>query len=251
MGLCASGPGVDASTGAPLLNKDDFTVESIINEGGYGTVYKGVRKHDQLKVALKFFGYTENKPFEQEIDMEIRLMLSLNGFDGCVNLYGIFKDTVTGLVAHKKFPTRAYKVMVLELCEGGDLFDRIIQQQGKISERILAKSFKSAMLALNGLHSGGYIHRDLKTENVIAVSNDPDSELKLIDFGMVARLKANEEILIDPERVGTPGNFFQSLFSVNINANIQFIWPLNHSHMVDTPLKVISGRLDVCFFVCL
>jgi calcium-dependent protein kinase len=34
------------------------------------------------------------------------------------------------------------------------------------------------------MHSFGIAHRDLKPENILLVSKDPDSEIKLVDFGL-------------------------------------------------------------------
>jgi calcium-dependent protein kinase len=43
---------------------------------------------------------------------------------------------------------------------------------------------KKIMTAVNYLHSMHIIHRDLKPENFIFSSEDPHSEIKLIDFGL-------------------------------------------------------------------
>lgn len=203
MGLCLSVPYVlDPDTGADIVNPKDFFIQSMINEGGYGTVFRAINKHNGEKSAFKFFGYTENNPLEDEIDDEIKLMMSLRGIKGVIQLKGVFKDSKTGLVEDKKF-LHPYKVISMELAEGGDLYDRIIERSGKISEKYLAKSFKSAIEALLHIHQAGFLHRDIKPENIIAISSADDSELKIIDFGMMLSLNGRS-FLIDENRSGTP-----------------------------------------------
>lgn len=50
----------------------------------------------------------------------------------------------------------------------------------KEAARILHKLFS----AVNHMHSKGIVHRDLKPENIMLTSNEPDSEIKIIDFGL-------------------------------------------------------------------
>ena len=69
------------------------------------------------------------------------------------------------------------------LCTGGELFDRIIQEE-YFSEEMAAKVFRQILQALNYCHSNNIVHRDLKPENFLFVSPDRDSDLKIIDFGL-------------------------------------------------------------------
>jgi len=71
----------------------------------------------------------------------------------------------------------------MELCEGGELFDRIIDL-GHFSEQDAKNIFRQIMLAINYCHSNGICHRDLKPENLIFLNKDPSSPIKVIDFGV-------------------------------------------------------------------
>jgi calcium-dependent protein kinase len=69
------------------------------------------------------------------------------------------------------------------LCNGGELFDRIIEKE-YFTEDEAARLFKQILMALNYCHSNNIVHRDLKPENFLFVSKDDTSDLKIIDFGL-------------------------------------------------------------------
>lgn len=73
--------------------------------------------------------------------------------------------------------------IVMELCAGGELFDRIIQK-GHFSERKAAELIKTIVGVVEACHSLGVMHRDLKPENFLFSSTDEDAALKATDFGL-------------------------------------------------------------------
>jgi serine/threonine protein kinase len=141
------------------LLPSDYSIGRKIMAGGWGTVHEAVKRATHQRVAMKFFGYTQRAPVMAEIHKEIDLMASLSGIGGVVQLEGIFYDTPGGMVPDKnpRF-LQSYPVIVMEMVEGGDLFDRIANRN-HVSEHYLAQAFRSAMEALQGIHSRGFIHR--------------------------------------------------------------------------------------------
>ncbi|XP_071456556.1 maternal embryonic leucine zipper kinase isoform X3 [Marmota flaviventris] len=77
--------------------------------------------------------------------------------------------------------------IVLEYCPGGELFDYIISQD-RLSEEETRVVFRQIVSAVAYVHSQGYAHRDLKPENLLF---DENHKLKLIDFGLCAKPKAD------------------------------------------------------------
>lgn len=73
--------------------------------------------------------------------------------------------------------------LVMELCAGGELFDRIVQK-GHYSEREAAKLIKTIVGVVEACHSLGVMHRDLKPENFLFDSPGDDAKLKTTDFGL-------------------------------------------------------------------
>lgn len=186
-----------------LLRCTDFEIMSFVQTGGLGKVYCGKYLPENKIVALKFFGYTSRKPNNGDIYKEINLMMALKGIEGIVQLNGVFMDTEDGMIGSKKFKV-SYPVISMEMLAGGELFERIIQSE-IASEKQLAKLFKGIIIALNEVHERGFIHRDLKLENLMYASKEEDAPLKIIDFGMMVRMDERNSIYIGDNVQGTPG----------------------------------------------
>eukprot|EP00180_Rhodochaete_pulchella_P004117 Plantae.Rhodophyta-Rhodochaete_pulchella.ctg7587.p1 GENE.Plantae.Rhodophyta-Rhodochaete_pulchella.ctg7587~~Plantae.Rhodophyta-Rhodochaete_pulchella.ctg7587.p1 ORF type:complete len:444 (-),score=105.02 Plantae.Rhodophyta-Rhodochaete_pulchella.ctg7587:490-1632(-) len=88
----------------------------------------------------------------------------------------------------------------MELCSGGELFDRIVQK-GQFTEKDAADTLRTMLEILEHCHKKNVIHRDLKPENYLLDGPEPDAKLKLTDFGLSAKLKNGEEAT---DVVGTP-----------------------------------------------
>ena len=82
--------------------------------------------------------------------------------------------------------------IVTELLEGGELFDRIIDQKN-FSERKTAKVIKQVLLAINYMHQKNMAHRDLKPENILLESKDKNNfDVKIADFGFACLFDPKE-----------------------------------------------------------
>ncbi|XAR73076.1 Non-specific serine/threonine protein kinase [Bertholletia excelsa] len=94
----------------------------------------------------------------------------------------------------------SYVHIVMELCSGGTLVDRIIER-GHYSEREAAKLTKIIVGVVEACHSLGVMHRDLKPENFLLVNQDNDFSLKAIDFGLSVFFKPGQ---VFTDVVGSP-----------------------------------------------
>jgi serine/threonine-protein kinase SRK2 len=88
-------------------------------------------------------------------------------------------------------------LLVIELAEGGELFD-IVANQGGVSEPTARKLFQEILLAVEYCHSQGVFHRDLKLENVL---RSTDGSLKVTDFGMAKDISVDS--MPKTKRIGT------------------------------------------------
>eukprot|EP00392_Amoebophrya_sp_AT5.2_P005078 g5087.t1 len=73
--------------------------------------------------------------------------------------------------------------VVLELCEGGELYDRI-QQRGHYPEKEAILLVGNLLEAVAFVHSKGIMHRDLKPENILLVHKSSHTDIKISDFGL-------------------------------------------------------------------
>ncbi|CAM8890144.1 unnamed protein product [Rhodiola kirilowii] len=90
--------------------------------------------------------------------------------------------------------------LVMELCEGGELFDRIVAR-GHYTERAAAAVTKTIVEVVQMCHKHGVMHRDLKPENFLFANKKETAPLKAIDFGLSVFFKPGEKF---SEIVGSP-----------------------------------------------
>ncbi|KVI11343.1 hypothetical protein Ccrd_010242 [Cynara cardunculus var. scolymus] len=90
--------------------------------------------------------------------------------------------------------------LVMELCEGGELFDRIVAR-GHYTERAAAGVTKTIVEVIQMCHKHGVMHRDLKPENFLFANKKETAALKAIDFGLSVFFKPGERF---NEIVGSP-----------------------------------------------
>jgi calcium-dependent protein kinase len=81
--------------------------------------------------------------------------------------------------------------LVMELCAGGELFDRIIAK-GHYTERAASSLCRTIVQVVHTCHSMGVVHRDLKPENFLLLNKDENSPLKATDFGLSVFVKPGQ-----------------------------------------------------------
>lgn len=102
---------------------------------------------------------------------------------------------------YKAFEDKLYFYIVMELCTGGELFDRITAR-GFYTERDASRVMLQLFKAVDYMHRVKKIaHCDLKPDNCIFANASEDAPLKIIDFGM-AKHVANRAYFRD--FAGTP-----------------------------------------------
>jgi len=113
--------------------------------------------------------------------------------------------------------------LVEELCNGGELFDRLDDQPDyHYTEQECARLVKQMLCAVRYIHSKGIIHRDLKLENFLFSSRAANSELKLIDFGLSKHFTQGEFMKIP---VGTPYTVAPEVILGNYNEKCD-VWAI-------------------------
>ncbi|KAL2893387.1 CBL-interacting serine/threonine-protein kinase 9 [Bienertia sinuspersici] len=101
---------------------------------------------------------------------------------------------------HEVMASKTKIYIVLDLVEGGELFD-IIAKQGRLKEDEARKYFQQLINAVDYCHSRGVYHRDLKPENLLL---DSHGALKVADFGLSAFSQQVREDGLLHTACGTP-----------------------------------------------
>lgn len=90
--------------------------------------------------------------------------------------------------------------LVMEILEGGDVFDRIVQRS-HYTEKDARDLARALLEAVEFLHSHNVAHRDLKPQNLLLTSKDNDTVIKIADFGFAKRVHTPHSLVT---RCGTP-----------------------------------------------
>uniref|UniRef100_A0AAV1U368 Protein kinase domain-containing protein n=1 Tax=Peronospora matthiolae TaxID=2874970 RepID=A0AAV1U368_9STRA len=98
------------------------------------------------------------------------------------------------------FEDKEHLYMVMQLCEGKELYEQLYQEQRKFTESDVRKVIRALLRALVFLHSNSIIHRDLKLENLLLTDATDPGSIRLCNFGLSTRLQRGEKLI---EPVGT------------------------------------------------
>lgn len=107
----------------------------------------------------------------KRIEEEINILKVLGAHQGIVSLVDV-DETKPGMIR-----------LVIELCEGGELYDRI-QQKAYYPEQEAKICIRQLLEAAAYIHSKGIMHRDLKPENILLASKVSNVDVKISDFGL-------------------------------------------------------------------
>ncbi|KAK6791659.1 hypothetical protein RDI58_010740 [Solanum bulbocastanum] len=149
-----------------------YSIGKKLGQGQFGTTHLCTEKSTTTLYACKTIPKKKLICTEDYEDVwrEIQIMHHLSEHPNVVRIKGTYEDAL-------------YVHIVMELCAGGELFDRIVEK-GHYSEREAAKLIKTIVGVVEGCHSLGVMHRDLKPENFLFLSSDEDAALKATDFGL-------------------------------------------------------------------
>jgi len=156
---------------------EDFQMIKVIGRGSYGKVCLVEFKPNGELYAMK--SLKKDILIDQEqIESTLLEKKILESMD---------HPFIVGLIFCFQTEDRLYFVM--PFLRGGELFQHL--RRFRIFDEEKVRFYASQIgLALDHLHSYGYIYRDLKPENILM---DDEGYLKLADFGMAKQFKEKDE----------------------------------------------------------
>ncbi|KAM7272730.1 hypothetical protein ACFE04_027393 [Oxalis oulophora] len=168
---------------------DRYILGRELGRGEFGITYLCTHRESRDNLACK--SITKRKLRTaidiEDVRREVQIMSSLPDHPNFVKLKATYEDSEN---VH----------LVMELCEGGELFDRIVAR-GHYSERAAANLARTIVEVVRMCHENGVMHRDLKPENFLFANKKENSPLKAIDFGLSVFFSPGERF---SEIVGSP-----------------------------------------------
>ena len=131
------------------------------------------------KMALLLFA--RMLAFIENVRREVRILRALSGHHNLVKFYDACEDA-----------NNVY--IIMELCEGGELLDRILSRGGKYSEEDAKVIVRQILSIVAFCHIQGVVHRDLKPENFLFTTKDEHAPMKAIDFGLSDFIRPDERL---------------------------------------------------------
>ena len=178
-------------TGAIGTIKDKYIVDTrILGSGFHGSVRECVDRATGMRYAVKRI-HKSNPRVRHECIARETILLREMKHDGIAGFVDVFEDS-------------EYVHLVTDLCEGGELFDKILEKRSHskssrsiggpacFAEGEAARIVYQILNAVCYMHYHGVVHRDLKPENILFETPDADSPVKIVDFGLARKHAARD-----------------------------------------------------------
>ncbi|PWZ55301.1 CDPK-related kinase 8 [Zea mays] len=107
----------------------------------------------------------------EDVRREVKILKALSGHSNLVKFYDACEDALNVYI-------------IMELCEGGELLDRILSRGGRYNEGDAKIIVEQILKVVAFCHLQGVVHRDLKPENFLFSTREEHSPMKIIDFGL-------------------------------------------------------------------
>ncbi|XP_043711351.1 calcium-dependent protein kinase 18-like isoform X2 [Telopea speciosissima] len=151
-----------------------YSIGKLLGHGQFGYTFVATDKSTGERVAVKRI--EKNKMIlpiaVEDVKREVKILQALTGHENVVQFYNAFED-------------ESYVYIVMELCEGGELLDRILaKKDSRYTEKDAAVIVRQMLKVSAQCHLHGLVHRDMKPENFLFKSTKENSSLKATDFGL-------------------------------------------------------------------
>ncbi|KAL7094518.1 hypothetical protein ACP275_11G108400 [Erythranthe tilingii] len=182
----ADGNGLDKSFGFTKNLSSKYELGEEVGRGHFGYTCKAKFKKGELKgqdVAVKVIPKVKMTTAIaiEDVRKEVKILRALTGQTNLIQFYDAYEDQENVYI-------------VMELCEGGELLDRILSRGGKYTEEDAKIVMMQILNVVAFFHLQGVVHRDLKPENFLFKSKEENSALKAIDFGLSDFVKPDERL---------------------------------------------------------
>ncbi len=163
---------VDTTLSDPLIGQlldDRYRIDALIATGGMATVYRAVDTRLDRVLALKVMhpALAADASFVERFIREAKSVARLSH----PNVVGVYDQGAQG----------RYVYLAMEYVAGCTLRD-VLRERGALRPRAALDILEPVLAALGAAHRAGFVHRDMKPENVLI---GDDGRVKVADFGLV------------------------------------------------------------------
>jgi len=156
----------------PIEEKYIIDNDSVLGRGSFGVVVLGRHKETGNEYAIKFMHKTNEET--KRLEREVKLLKDVD-HTNIVSLFAVYE-------------TSEQVGFVMELCSGGHLGKLVEHRAGPLVSEERAKALIRQLLsAITHMHARGICHRDIKLQNILLENDQPNAQIKLIDFGFGTR----------------------------------------------------------------
>ncbi|XP_030622886.1 myosin light chain kinase, smooth muscle-like [Chanos chanos] len=160
--------------------QDHYNIHEKLGVGKFGQVFRLTHKETGRVYAGKFYRGRGSKE-KAAARKEIQLMNELHHpkLVQCLGAYDIGSEIV----------------MIMEYIAGGELFERIVDDNFEHTEPTSARYMKQILEGIQYIHEKTIVHLDLKPENIVCV-NTTGTLIKIIDFGLASKLEPGTPLMV-------------------------------------------------------
>ncbi|EEF40200.1 calcium-dependent protein kinase, putative [Ricinus communis] len=234
--------GLDKNFGYSKHFVSHYDLGEEVGRGHFGYTCSAKAKKGSMKgqdVAVKIIPKSKMTTAiaVEDVRREVQILRALTGHKNLVQFYDAYEDDDNVYV-------------VMELCTGGELLDRILSRGGKYSEEDAKTVMVQILNVVAYCHVQGVVHRDLKPENFLFSTKEESSPLKAIDFGLSDYVKPDERLndIVGSAYYVAPEVLHRSYGTEADMWSIGHPWLANH-HDIKIPLDMIVYKL-VKAYIC-
>ncbi|KAL1534682.1 CDPK-related protein kinase-like isoform X1 [Salvia divinorum] len=178
--------GLNKSFGLSKKFTSKFEIGEVVGRGHFGYTCSAIAKKGDLKahkLAVKIIPKSKMTTAVaiEDVRREVKILRALACHPNLARFHDAFEDSDNVYI-------------VMELCEGGELLDKILERGGKFTEDHARTIIVQILNVVAFCHLQGVIHRDIKPENFLFSTKDEDSPVKAIDFGLSDIIRPDQKL---------------------------------------------------------
>ncbi|XP_055595067.1 death-associated protein kinase related-like isoform X1 [Uranotaenia lowii] len=219
--------------------KQFFDLSTEIGRGKFGVVHICKEKSTATRFAAKFI-QIQKKGDRRNVDREVQMMNILH------------HPKIAQLYAAYEYDRTIW--MVMELVEGGELFDRVLEEKFILTEKACSIFMRQICDAMAYIHGNNIVHLDLKPENILCIT-ESGNRIKIIDFGLAREYDPDNKLqvlfgtpeFVAPEVVNFEAiSFATDMWSVGVIAYVLVsgLSPFAGEDDIQTMGNITIGRYD-------